>query len=76
MGAIQSTVMVFFAGLLISGIPMFYQSRTLELEATTDNKKLRLSKQVRKDALILILIGVFGLLVLAIMMALGTLCPN
>jgi len=71
MSPVQSAVNIFFMGLIMSGIPMIFQSMALKLDATTDNKKLGLSKLVWKSAFIFMFGGVAGLIVNAILMFVG-----
>ena len=63
MSPVQSAVNIFFMGLIMSGIPMIFQSMALKLDATTDNKKLGLSKVVWKSAFIFMFGGVAGLII-------------
>jgi hypothetical protein len=71
MSPVQSAVNIFFMGLIMSGVPMIFQSMALKLDATTDNKKLGLSKLVWKSAFIFMFGGVAGLIVNAILMFVG-----
>jgi len=68
MNPLITTLYVLFVGLIMSSIPMFFQSMALKLEATVDNRKFRLSKEIRRAASLLIGFGAGGLAVITIIM--------
>jgi hypothetical protein len=71
MSPVQNAVNIFFMGLIMSGIPMIFQGMALKLDATTDNKKLGLSKLVGKAAFIFMFGGIAGLIANTILIMLG-----
>lgn len=68
MNPLFSIFYVLFVGFLIAAIPMYFQAKALKLEATIDNKKLALSKEITQVASLLIGLGAGGLVILTIVM--------
>jgi hypothetical protein len=72
------TAYVLCVGLFISGISVFYQSKVLKWESKKekDKAKLKFSEDIRWHAIAFMGSGAFGALLVALVMALPTLCSS